>query len=252
MSNPAVITLSSVDLSNNINFRIEDNIGECIHIHYANYRFDFSVDEFLAMEDLILDSIKNSFDIKNFNLQDYDPIFLASISSYLIDLRRIEYEYISPEHLKILDYKNKVPKKITLEKSIMYSALNGDVNDYLNFNQENYFEESNINRLNRVKKYVFDNDVENIKPIVLFNNQNFIRDGQHRSAAALKHGYNKLKVVRLFFNNNKYNISNSLLFDFLFKWNLERLKVIYRSMRKSYNSLKKRINYRIYLLSRKF
>ena len=71
----------------------------------ATYKFTISFVGCITLkENILLDTANFT---KNFNLQDYDPIFLASISSYLIDLRRIEYEYISPEHLKVLDYKNK-------------------------------------------------------------------------------------------------------------------------------------------------
>ena len=34
-----------------IRFDIEDNIGEGIHIHYKNVRFDFSVSDFLKLSD---------------------------------------------------------------------------------------------------------------------------------------------------------------------------------------------------------
>jgi len=33
--------------------KIEDNVGECIHIHYRNLRLDFSIEDFLAVADQV-------------------------------------------------------------------------------------------------------------------------------------------------------------------------------------------------------
>jgi len=33
--------------------KIEDNVGECIHIHYRNLRLDLSIEDFLAVADQI-------------------------------------------------------------------------------------------------------------------------------------------------------------------------------------------------------
>ena len=42
MSNPGVIQLASIALSDRRQFRVEDNIGEAIHLHYGD---EFRVDE---------------------------------------------------------------------------------------------------------------------------------------------------------------------------------------------------------------
>ena len=51
MSNPAVITLASLNGRNNTfkRFQIEDNIGESIHLHVDNMRIDLSVNEFFEL-----------------------------------------------------------------------------------------------------------------------------------------------------------------------------------------------------------
>ena len=56
MSNPGVITLNSkkIDLKKSLyneRFVIEDNIGEAIHIHYRNMRFDFSIEDYIEFSD---------------------------------------------------------------------------------------------------------------------------------------------------------------------------------------------------------
>ena len=48
MSNPGVIVLHSANCrgTNFKRFQVEDNIGESIHIHVDNMRFDFTIEEF--------------------------------------------------------------------------------------------------------------------------------------------------------------------------------------------------------------
>ena len=251
MSNPAVITLSSVDLINNINFRIEDNIGECIHIHYANYRFDFSIKDFLELENLITESISNSIELQGFNLDDFDIIFLASIADKLINLKKSSIELIPLNKLKVSILKHGIPKIAYLKQSMMVKSLSNDVKAYENYNQENRFEESNMERLKRVKDFIDSTGVDKIKPIILFNDQDIIRDGQHRSAIFLKNKIKEIKALRLHFEDNKFNESTTPLFDTIFKWKIARLKNKYRDIRALYRGLKKRVLYKIYITFKK-
>ena len=55
-TNIGVITLFEQQVvdgafKNDSRFIIEDNIGEGIHIHYKNMRYDFSVSDFLKLSD---------------------------------------------------------------------------------------------------------------------------------------------------------------------------------------------------------
>jgi hypothetical protein len=240
MSNPAVITLCSVNLAKNVNFRIEDNIGECIHIHYANFRFDFTVDEFLKLENLIIESLNNSFEVDEFELTDFDINFLASIADNLEDLESIKKEKISLRELKVFNYKKGIPILVGLEKSMMLKALKGNTKEYEEYKQENFFEESNISRLFRVKEYV--ENSESLQPIILFNNQNFIRDGQHRSAILLGNKKEEILALRMFFRKNRHNISVTPILDYFVKWDIERLKSVYRYIRSTYINVKKRLS----------
>ncbi|MDA9017975.1 hypothetical protein N9H40_00490, partial [bacterium] len=46
--------------------------------------------------------------------------------------------------------------------------------------------------------------------IVLFNNQNYIRDGQHRASTILSvKGKIEIPIIRLKFKNNKYNLKKN-------------------------------------------
>ena len=56
MSNPAVITLDSVNSKKGQfkRFVVEDNIGESLHLHIDNMRVDFTVNEFLEFSIMIV------------------------------------------------------------------------------------------------------------------------------------------------------------------------------------------------------
>ena len=70
MSNPGVIFLntSKVYVDRIIcgdRLWIEDNIGEAIHIHYRNMRFDFTIEEFLQLANAFYGSLKDCFAAKS-------------------------------------------------------------------------------------------------------------------------------------------------------------------------------------------
>jgi hypothetical protein len=58
---------------------IEDNVGEAIHIHYRNMRFDFSVEEFLRLANAFYGSLKEVVENENINLDLISWEFLFEI-----------------------------------------------------------------------------------------------------------------------------------------------------------------------------
>lgn len=249
MSNPAVIFLSDCITKEGTSFRVEDNIGECIHIHYGNLRLDLSVNDFLNLAKEIRSSLVELFeDIENFDLDHYDPIFLADLGASVLDIKSVTTEKISIDDLLVYRkvFKN-IPVASPLKKSMMYRALNGDTAEYLSYGQENNKFQSNEDRINGVSKFIdekgYGEDTD-AGLIVLFNNQNIIRDGQHRAAVLLKSQVQNLKVARFNFKNQENNISESPWISFLFKWNLSRLKNIARSLLNKFRYLKKRFYYK--------
>ena len=69
MSNPAVIYLAECKTKSGGSFRIEDNIGEAIHLHYENFRIDLTSDQFLSLGALINNAISEIIDVKDFDLK---------------------------------------------------------------------------------------------------------------------------------------------------------------------------------------
>jgi len=59
--NAGVMVLSSTSLQNttmNNRLDIEDNIGEGIHLHYKNFRFDLTIKDFLKLAKACNESLK--------------------------------------------------------------------------------------------------------------------------------------------------------------------------------------------------
>lgn len=212
MINPGVITLSAKQISN-IRCVIEDNIGECIHFHMGNIRFDLSIKEFLRITQILIDAAKDLIgDISN-ELFEYDSVFLNYISEHLLDLKEIVDDSINLESIVVY---TRVSKRefgwSRLPKSIMVNALNGDCNDYYSFEQNNKPFQSNRDRLTNVMKFV--NQSENIGHIVLLNEGGVILDGQHRCSCLYKTcGNRKITIKRFIFNtfDIKYKIHNPFI-----------------------------------------
>ncbi len=230
MSNPAVIYLAECKTKSGGSFRIEDNIGEAIHLHYENFRIDLTSDQFLSLGALINNAISEIIDVKDFDLKYFDPVFLANIGEDLTDLREMRFENILLNNLKIQRkgiFNLTVVSK--LSKSRVIRAIKGDPKENDSYMQSNNYSESNQDRVDSiVSKIKSEGYPFNDQYIVLFNNQNIIRDGQHRASALYIEGETKMvPVIRLIFTNNAHNMSNYPWLRVLFYWNKKRIRSIF-------------------------
>lgn len=213
MSNPSVIILIDLPTKSGGSFRVEDNIGESIHIHYNNFRIDLTFKEFLYFSDFVEKSFINLINCDSFNIENFDPKFLKDISHTLVDLESVAFEDIRLSDL-IVSRKSilGIPKWVNLKQSRVYRAINGDMRENNDYVQENYFNQSNQGRVEQVNNLVnTDGYPFNDEYIVLFNDQNFIRDGQHRASALLANkGDIQVPIIRMNFENNKHNVKENL------------------------------------------
>ncbi|WP_456379215.1 hypothetical protein [Lutibacter sp.] len=213
MSNPAVIILVDTKTTSSGRFKVEDNIGEAIHIHYDNFRIDLTINEFLNFTNVIEESLNNLIDNESFDINNFDPNFLHDISDMLIHLKKVTFETVNLSDL-IVSRKGflDVPKWAGLNESRVYHAIKGDSLENDNYLQNNFFNQSNNDRINSVKKLVKQNGYPyNNEYIVLFNNQNYIRDGQHRASSLLaEKGDLQIPIIRLHFKNNRFNLKHNL------------------------------------------
>ncbi|MDD3084044.1 MAG: hypothetical protein PHP82_03405 [Candidatus ainarchaeum sp.] len=213
MSNPGVILLDELKNKKSFQrFQIEDNIGEGIHIHVNNFRFDLTIKEFLEFSKTIRQSL-NALDIlKGYSINNFDPYFLKSCSPFLKDLIDIKIEKIKLSKLKFIVHSNYFGRlnfsKVKLVSEIpAYYFLKGEKKYFLDYSQYNYFNQGNEKRLIRALNVIKKNKYPYKKQyIILFNDQNYVRDGQHR-AAILAHLYGKdkeIEVMRFYFSGKKH------------------------------------------------
>ena len=250
MSNPAVIILSECTTIRNESFRVEDNIGEAIHIHYQNLRFDLTVNELLKLSAFLRKAINDIVSNNAFKVENFDPVFLKHVATHLTEIEKIEIENIDLKKLEV-NTKNliRLPIISKLPNSIVYKAIKGDSKEYLNYSQENDIFTTNEERLLGVKNYLDNHEYPyNNEYIVLFNNQNIVRDGQHRASVLLSKNVDKVDVVRIHFKNNKLNLSTKPYLNYVFVWNKERIVNNLRKYYRLYKNFKTRITNRISLI----
>lgn len=210
MSNPGVKCLASYKDRNHY-MSIEDNIGESIHIHYDDIRIDLTIRDFFKLVDKLNDILNKLVDVDDFRIQDYDPIFMDHMSRYIVDLEKIEITEINTSDINVLT-KNIIGMPVV--KNIMYSrvmkALNGDSSENNRYIQENIFGQDNSKRLNLNYCYVKDLKIDSlIKPrVVFFNDNNIIKDGQHRVCCFLNlYNESVIPIVRMYFKDNMHNFT---------------------------------------------
>ena len=237
MSNPGVINLFSFfKRSGTIKrFQIEDNIGESIHIHVNNFRIDLTIKEFYTLVDSLRESCKElQKPIDMLKEYSIDPLFFNLLAPNLKDLKSTKVKKIKIRDLKFLVRKKYssfpellFPKRI--DKTFIFRSLKGKKN-IENYNQINYPGIKNIDRINMLKKNLtMASYIDSNSCVICFNDQLYVRDGQHRCAVlAEKYGLNT-EVDVLFLNfNGKYNFYPLLFyFKFIIKIFTKFLKVIY-------------------------
>lgn len=216
MSNPAVITLANSKTQKDKSHKIviEDNIGESIHLHLDKLRFDFTIKDFIKFSSTVREAFTRLEKLKGFQIEDFDEHFLFECSEFLPDLLSIELDEINLKDLKCI-VKKKIRHDLILEKILpiiktpSFKFLKDDKKDYFKYEQFNYLEMDNEKRLLKLVDSIKKNGYPHFnKHIILFNNQNIIRDGQHR-ASILAHMYGldyRINVMRFNFKQNKYSL----------------------------------------------
>lgn len=249
MSNPGVIYLVDREIGQH-NFRIEDNIGEAIHIHFDEFRIDLSVQELLDLSEsctLLLSEITNvSDDI----IRSLDPIFLDEISHMLPYIEEINEELIPLSNLLVLvKYFGFIPRYGGIKNSIFYRTLVGEGGMLENHYQEGLPYQTNLQRLKTIEKSILEHGYpSNNNYIILFNNQNIIRDGQHRASVLFNSfGNIEVPIQRMKFRNSKFNLTSSPSKDFFLKWNKNRvlsaIRFVLRKIRNVTFGLARRFEY---------
>ena len=165
MSNPGVISLAS---NPKLELKIEDNIGEAIHIHYRNIRLDLTIAEFEKLSTCMENVIDGIVSVNNLSCSDINTKELVKISTFLTDITKATTDEV---YLKNLLIETKGGKYVSLEKHI-----------------------------NSASK---ENNAAEKEQIILFENKNFVICGQEYCKKLYSSlGDIKIPVTRIFFDNS--------------------------------------------------
>lgn len=192
MSNPGVITLTEKRISDRKAFRVEDNLGESIHIHYNDIRIDLTIKELLELSDICDDTIYDLVRAKNFRLDDFDYEFLNKYSDILLDLIEVKKESIPLNEIRVLTTNSlKIPETVPLSK---YNII-------------------------KTKK-------ESFLPVI-FNGNKILVYGSNYAKNCFNNNSEKcIDVLNLCFNNNSHSISKNPWVKFIFGWDKRRIKKV--------------------------
>lgn len=229
MSNPAVITLANASSKKGQfkRFVLEDNIGESIHLHIDNMRVDFTIKEFLSFADMIRDSLKDLDILCGFDIDSFDEHFLFACAEFLPKLKAIKVEKIKLKDMRCIVHKQirhdlKLLSYEPISSTPAFKYLQGNKNEFIAYDQFNYFGQNNQDRLDDLVVSIKQNGYPYAdKYIVLFDGENLIRDGQHRAAAlASVHGMDsEIEVLRFYFKDSSHVMKkNRDNFKFFAKW----------------------------------
>lgn len=185
MSNPGVIVLAEVGTAN-FSFRIEDNIGEAIHIHLGNIRVDLSINDFLKLTEALTKIAEDMISADGFSFDKFDARFLFLAPDILLNIDRVEIIKKKPSQLITSTLDEHGRKDVPLLEGRVSKALNGDMSEELVWDHLNYYGYDNKHNFELITKSMTENGycptLDEGSYIVVYNNGNYVRDGCHRAS----------------------------------------------------------------------
>lgn len=188
MSNPAVYNLAEMEIGN-IKIRVEDNLGESIHVHIGNFRVSLTVKEFYSVVEQIQKGADillklNGLGLDMFDRKSFDWDWLSRYEEF----QSIEIVNIELGHLLTKGPSPLFPSLdtiIPLAESRQVKALKGMRDELERYKEINEYGVSNVERLNKVLKIIKKKGYPFDGKYILINQYNQIYDGDHRAACLL-------------------------------------------------------------------
>ena len=211
MSNPAVCLLAQ----NNINgktLRIEDNLGEAVHIHLGDIRVSLSTSEFDNFYKSVLSATEELLRLEGIDLRSLD---ITSLDWNWLEnyhhLRGITHKNVRLSDLyTVKQQKDGTNKIIKIKDSIFVKALDGNDEELKQYKEVNMHNETTLSRLdsvyNMIKEYGYPNDGK----YIMIDKAGRIFDGDHRVACLYKlyGGDYTIPVIELDFDNQYSEIKH--------------------------------------------
>lgn len=199
MSNPAVVKLQ-VEKIEGQRVWLDDNFGESIHLHIDDIRIDLTNEEFSNMCDDICAAINELVNVEGFDCNKINPVYLkVMLWDRLTHLRKVKIENVKLSEM-IAPGNNRVAR---LPDSRGVKALNGNTKENDVIRASHHMGQTSQDRLQKVYDSIEKNGYPyNSEYIIMYGDDNVIRDGQHRAACLYKiHGDISVPVMRLYFDD---------------------------------------------------
>lgn len=244
MSNPGVITLETFALSSAMPVKIEDNLGESVHIHIGPLRLDMTLKELSELSDdaeVLLDAYLGQFGLTAGN---FDREFLGQIGHMLIDLESAGFEEVAVADLMVTVRRGRlgIRKATPIAGSDVIRAMNSDFESY---KQTFGLDQAPAKgRVEHAQSLAVSGEYgANGQRIVVFNDQMFIRDGQHRAAAIFSNDPTaKVEVLRIKFRDGRHSVPKAQLLATLSKLRPIHLRRFAGRTLRFLSHLRRRIN----------
>lgn len=189
MSNPAVYLLAETRVNGKV-LRIEDNLGEAIHVHVGDFRFSLTVAEFENFYESVLAAAKFIFELRGL---DWEMIDLTSLDwEWLASYG--DFESITVRNVKIGElyttrriHNDKTLSRIVpINKSLMYEVLEGKETDLAEYEEVNMYGQDSYSRLMSVYEKIQGQGYPYDNKYIMIDSIGLIYDGGHRAACLCK------------------------------------------------------------------
>lgn len=208
MSNPGVIKLAEITTKQHT-FRVEDNIGEAIHLHFDNIRLDLSVNEYRNLVSQVRSLLENMIQLPGFKLKYIEPLFFMEMGKHWPYLYKsfFEEKYLNDILVDtyVFDEETQMEQNAfrPLSESRVVKYLQGNRSENDKRSQTNLIGQSNSERVEDMLRLMRRADYPiDDKYLVITNLSPGIYDGQHRAACMYYlYGNIKVKVLHLLFSD---------------------------------------------------
>ena len=194
--------LDKIELSNIDNLTIIKE-NEKIIINFFKNKFILSLKELENLIFEIYDYLNNTYPI-NFNYNDIDPIYFSLfLYKELPFITHVKIDEVNIDSFRMLRFGG---SSVSLEETDCYKALvNGKNTKIFHPFPSNHLIDSDYERIKNAYNSIKINGYPyKGKYIILYNDEFYIRDGQHR-ACALKYIFGNISVpvLRIYLKDNK-------------------------------------------------
>lgn len=202
MSNPSVCFLSFT-LIDGMNFHIEDNLGEAVHIHMGKLRISLSVEEYFVLAEGVMRAVEELFQVRGIELTALDVESLKEewlLHYDKIESVQIEYAELESLYMKESYVRNRAIKRlIPLKESGYIKVLNGKKDDIKYYEEPGKLQPSRIQKLKFISEKINQEGYPWNGNLILVNQEGYIYDGIKRASClyALFGGSRKIPVLRI-------------------------------------------------------